>query len=382
MEEGTWFAARACALALLLSCSSLVVGCVGPTTPLGAVERSAEGLEAGAGPLASTGSGPAEEPARILFSPAYQQVHGPYTWHVVVVDPAAGDRPDPSHLRVFYNGLEVTSSARFQFRVDYRRAGEPAREVLFLEMPHLRLRPLDDHEIVVEYTTAQGRPLSARYPFPSLRDLQGEEELASTGPFAVEARVLEAVQEASRHYRINPVLLVALIAQESSFNPYALSKARALGLTQVTHLAEKDIALAFPDWPRYPGIQGFSRAKLRRLIPKVVNGRNEWRLDPVKSVWGGAHYLAYLRDRLVHAANQPKVALAGEDRDRVLAEASLAAYNSGLNRTLHWILRYRGSWLDQEGAREAKRYVRKILSYYGAFRSAPELSLGEWGEES
>ncbi len=374
MEEGTWFAARARALVLVLCCLPLLAGCVGPSTPLGAVDRSAEGPEAAARPSAAPAS--PGEPARILFSPAYQQVHGPYTWQVVVVDPAAGDRPDASRLRVFYNGLEVTESARFQFRVDYRRAGEQAGEALLLEMPHLRLRPLDDHEIVVEYTTAQGRPISSRYPFPAVQDLEGEEELASTGPFSVEGRVLEAVYEASRHYRLNPVLLVALIAQESSFNPNALSKARALGLTQVTHLAERDIVRAFPDWPRYPEIQTFSRRKLGRLIPRVIHGGNEWRLDPVKSVWGGAHYLAYLR------ANRSTVLLAGEDRERVLAEASLAAYNSGLNRTLYWILRHRDRWLDQDNAREAKRYVRKILSYYGAFRSEPEPALAQWGEES
>jgi len=380
MEEGTCFAAWARSLAVLLFCLLLVTGCVGPTTPLGAVDRSAEGSEVS--PRAPPLLPPAEEPARILFSPAYQQVHGPYTWHVAVVDPASGERPDAGRLRVFYNGLEVTESARFQFRVDYRRSGEQAGEVLFLEMPHLRLRPLDDHEIVVEYTTAQGRAISSRYPFPAVHDLEGEEELASTSPFSVEDRVLAAVHEASRHYRLNPVLLVALIAQESSFDPYALSKARALGLTQVTHLAERDVARAFPDWPRYPGIQEFSRRKLGRLIPRVVNGTNEWRLDPVKSVWGGAHYLAYLRDRLVHEANWPKVALAGGDPDRLLAEASLAAYNSGLNRTLYWILRHRDRWLDQDNAREAKRYVRKILSYYGAFRAEPESALAEWGEES
>lgn len=380
MEEGIWFAERARTLALLLSCLPLLAGCVGPSTPLGAVDRSAEGLEAAVRPSAAPA--PPEEPARIFFSPAYQQVHGPYTWQVVVVDPAAGDRPDASRLRVFYNGREVTESARFQFRVDYRRSGEQAGKALLLEMPHLRLRPLDDHEIVVEYTTAQGRPISSRYPFPAVQDLEGEEELASTGPFSVEGRVLEAVHEASRHYRLNPVLLVALIAQESSFNPNALSKARALGLTQVTHLAEQDIVRAFPDWPRYPDIQTFSRRKLGRLIPRVIHGGNEWRLDPVKSVWGGAHYLAYLRDRLTHRANRSTMLLAGEDRERVVAEASLAAYNSGLNRTLYWMVRHRDRWLDQEDAQEAKRYVRKILSYYGAFRSDPESPLAEWGEES
>jgi hypothetical protein len=381
MEEGTGTAGKACAFILLLSSLGFLAGCLGPTTPLGAVDRSAEGppeasLQPPAEALqapAAPGAAEAEEPARILFTPSYQQVHGPYTWKVVVVDPSAPERPDAGRLRVFYNGFEVTDSARFQFRVGYRRAEERDLEALLLEMPHLRLRPLDDHDIVVKYTTARGTPVSASYPFPAVRDLGAQEAVGTTGPFSVDPTVLGAVYEASRHYRLNPVLFLALIAQESSFNPWALSKARALGLTQITHLAERDIAPAFPDWPRYPAIDGLSRNSLRRLIPQVVNGDNEWRLHPVKSVWGGAHYLSHLRGRLQHERNRPAVSLGGEDEDRVLAEATLAAYNSGLSRTLHWMLRHREQWLDQDKAKEAKRYVRKIISYYGAFRaeSAP-----------
>lgn len=372
MEEGTRTPLKARAFILLLSGLGCLVGCLGPTTPLGSVDRSAElppeaSLHAPLAPEVDA----EEESAHILFSPSYQQVHGPYTWRVVVVDPSAEGRPDASRLRVFYNGLEVTEAARFQFRVDYRRSGEGDLETLLLEMPHLRLRPLDDHEIVVEYTTARGASLSAPYPFPAVRDLGAQEALATTGPFSVAPTVLEAAYAASRHYRLNPVLLLALIAQESSFDPYALSKAKALGLTQITHLAERDIAPAFPDWPRYPGLDGLSRNSLRRLIPRVVNGENEWRLDPVKNVWGGAHYLSHLRGRLQHERNRPAVALGGEDEVRVLAEAALAAYNSGLNRTLRWLLWHREGWLDQDDAREAKRYVRKILSYYGAFRAGP-----------
>ncbi|MDW7709941.1 MAG: transglycosylase SLT domain-containing protein [Deferrisomatales bacterium] len=375
MEEDAATRSRAAALALW--CLTGLTACLGPTTPLGAVDRSTEARPAeppSAGPQPGDAS---EERPRILFDPSYQQVHGPYTWKVAVVDPSAPGRPDAERLRVFYNGLEVTESATFQFRVGYRSRGESDAEELLLEMPHLRLRPLEDHDILVQYTPAHGTPLSAVYPFPEVRDLGAEEGLATTAPFSVAEDLLDVVWEAGRHYGLNPVLLVALIAQESSFDPHALSKARALGLTQITHLAERDIAPAFPGWPRYPGIETLSRDSLRRLIPRVVNGENEWRLDPVKSVWGGAHYLSHLRGRLLHERNRPALSLGGEDEDRVLIEACLAAYNSGLNRTLHWLRHHRRDWLDQGEATEAKRYVRKILSFYGAFRAAGEASAAE-----
>jgi len=354
---------------------------------LGAVDRSVEGPELPASveavptaPGPPVAAEPPEEPARILFTPTYQQVHGPYTWRVLVVDPPAG-RPELSRLRVFYNGLEVTDAARFQFHLGYLPT-EEGEEALLLEMPHLRLQPLQDHEILVRYTAADGRSLEAPYPFPAVDDLEAEEPLATTRPFSVKPEVLAAVYEASRHYRLNPVLLAALIAQESSFDPYALSKADAIGLTQITHLAEKDIVRAFPLWPRYPGIKELSLRRLRRLIPKTVNGKNEWRLDPTKSIWGGAYYLAYLRDRLSHRANRPTVALAGGEWDLLLTEACLASYNSGLNRILYAIRKHRSAWLEQRSTREAKLYVRKILSYYGAFRGPGEEIAAVEGERS
>jgi hypothetical protein len=379
MDEADRTAAQFC-LGLLLA--ALVAGCVGPTTPLGAVDGSAsgEGPVVHASPTAQAES--PEPGARILFSPTYQRVHEPYTWHVLVVDPAAGEPLDAARLRVFYNGLEVTESARFQFRVQQCRTAEDAQEALRLEMPYLRLGPMDDHEIVVEYAPAAGPTLSARYPFPVVAGLAGEEDVATTSPFRVPAEVLETVYEASRHYRLNPVLLVALIAQESGFNPHALSKANALGLTQVTHLAEADIAPHFQGWPRYRGIQKLSRRKLRKLIPAKIHGGNEWRLDPVKSIWGGAYYLAYLRERLSVDENRRRVEKVGEAWEQLLTEAALASYNSGLNRILYHAGRYGDRWLDQAATREAKRYVRKILSYYGAFLEPSEVEAVVQGERS
>jgi soluble lytic murein transglycosylase-like protein len=114
----------------------------------------------------------------------------------------------------------------------------------------------------------------------------------------------------------------------------------------------------------------------------VINEDNEWRLNPEKSIRGGAYYLGYLRDRLMDDANRLYVANAGPDRDRNIAEATLAAYNSGLNRILYMMKIHGDAWLDQKRTREAKRYVRKILSYYGAFREEPPIPEPGPGEAS
>jgi hypothetical protein len=357
-----------------------LVGCVGPTTPLGAVDSSLNGPHTVEEPIVSqhpkeVSDSTAEERASIVFSPSFQQVHGPYTWKIIIFDPSGKMPPELSRVRVYYNDLEVTDSTQFQFEVGYEKTKESRPEAILLKMPNLRLNTMEDHTIKVDYTTFAGKKISAHYPFPYVQDFEAEETIVTTRPFTAKPEIVQSIYDASKHYKINPVLLAALIAQESSFNPNALSNAKALGLTQITHLTERDISKRFRKWPRYSGISRISRRKLRRMIPKVINSRNEWRLDPGKSVWGGAYYLAYLRGRLVDAANLQTVTKAGGDIDKVVTEACLASYNSGLNRILYTINRYEEKWLEQKKTKEAKRYIRKILSYYGAFKDDGTFSL-------
>ncbi len=359
-------------------------GCVGPATPLGAIDDLAPRAEGEAPAADPSRPDPQRPPVRpgIYFSPAFQQAHGPYDWRVAVLDPRAPAGPDPARIRVTYNGQDVTRSSNAQFRVERwleRRSGSTA---LVLTMPRLRLDPLREHRIRVTYQPARGPPWEAEYAFPRVDDFEAQEPVRTTAPFDPPPGVLEAIDAACRAYRVNPALLAALIAQESSFDPYAVSRAGALGLTQITHPTEPEIARAFPAWPRYPGIAGLSRRALRRMVPGAINGRTEWRLDPVKSVWGGAYYLAHLRDRVESPANARFVDRAGPPRDDVRAALVLAAYNSGLNRVLYYAKRFGPGWLDQRRAREAKRYVRKILSYYGAFRSAPGGTIPPLGGET
>ena len=349
------------------------LGCVGPTTPLGAVDSPSLRQRTPANSISEKKGDSASNPAigtraAILFSPSLQQVHGPYTWRVLVLDPSGAAPADLSRVQVFYNDLEVTEAAASQFELHHTLVEHGDQPALELAMPHLRLDPLEDHRIRVEYTTSGGERLAASYGFPVLAALGTRDPLDTTEPFKIDPQLRGFIERASDEFNVNPALLAALIAQESSFDPRALSRSRALGLTQVTHGTEPDIARRFPDWPRNPSLGRFSRRELEGLIPSVINRSNEWRLDPEKSIRGGAFYLGYLRDRLLAEANRRYLDNAGTDRDRIAAEASLAAYNSGLNRILYMMKSHGPEWLDQRRTREAKRYVRKILSYYGAFR--------------
>jgi len=348
--------------------------CVGPTTPLGALDhRSARHLGEWGRDVSVSGTNESH-PTKpgIYFSPSYQQVHGPYTWEIIIIDPSGQATRDFSDIQIFYNGVDVSKAANYQFVPHYGKTLWGDQEVLVLGMPHLRLNTLDEHDIHVRYRTRNGEALSARYAFPSEIDIEAEESIQTTGPFDIEPEILDAIVEAAKTFRINPVILAALIAQESGFNPHALSKAKALGLTQITHLTEKDISRNFAKWPRYPSIERLPRRRLKKMIPEKINSRNEWRLDPVKSVWGGAYYLGYLKERVTYEKNLPIILKAGKKKEEAVTEASLAAYNSGLNRVLYIIDTKEEKWLEHRKIQEARRYIRKVISYYGMFKDSPE----------
>ncbi len=78
---------------------------------------------------------------------------------------------------------------------------------------------------------------------------------------------MDTIKEAAREYNIDPLLLTALIYQESHFDPHAQSRTGVRGLLQITL-----------DTADFLGIQN--------------------RLDPQQSIMGGAMYLGYLLEQV------------------------------------------------------------------------------------
>ena len=57
-----------------------------------------------------------------------------------------------------------------------------------------------------------------------------------------EQKYLPFIRKAARHYNIDESLILGIMQTESSFNPYAISYANAMGLMQVVpHTAGRDV---------------------------------------------------------------------------------------------------------------------------------------------
>jgi soluble lytic murein transglycosylase len=130
-------------------------------------------------------------------------------------------------------------------------------------------------------------------------------------PLISEQELEPMISRFSRQHQLHPALIRAVIKAESGFDPYAVSRAGAVGLMQLMP-------------------QTAVRMDVRDLY------------DPEDNIGGGTKYLRQLLDRF--RGNLP---------------LALAAYNAGE----HVVDRYR----TLPPITETRQYVRKVLRYYRVF---------------
>lgn len=148
------------------------------------------------------------------------------------------------------------------------------------------------------------------------------------------AAYAELVARHAERQGVDPLLLLALIRQESSFNPWAESPARARGLTQVIPSTGREIARAL-------GRAAFDERDL---------------FKPAVSIEFGAYYLAAA---LRQARGELYVALAG--------------YNAGPGTAASWRQQPGNQdpdlYVEQIPYAETSVYVRKVYANYQVYRA-------------
>jgi soluble lytic murein transglycosylase-like protein len=337
--------------ALLIGSFPTLVGCAGPTSPLGAVWAITPSQARGNGIWTDTAeqSDPGLGSPLIRFSPDRQVLHGPSRMRILVEDPQ--NNFSQYRLAVRYNGMDVTESFLKQARIRVDR--DQAK--LIVEYPRVRLGADAEHLIEVAYQNSFGGYARALYEPP-----------------VCYAFKQERVDRVSSEDGFNPAFSTGLIAQESGFNPRALSWARALGLTQVTPTAEEEILQSKKDFPRYPGLNdvplGWEKAM---IVSGKVNSKNEWRLNQEQSVEGGLEYAKILAKRWGSPENTAKIRGIFHDPDKAYTQLILASYQSGYARVSAALARDGVNWLKDPDLNEARKYVNRISSFCHSFSNRP-----------
>ena len=359
------------ALLLLLAMTGSALsltGCAGPSTPLGA-PWATDSSQVKNGPLSFiasifkiSGRKPDAMAANIRIYPQRQILHRPSPMTVVVED-LGGIRANYK-LVVRYNGLDVTPSFLRQANLDFSDDGKH----LVIQVPTIRLTPQRDHLIEVVYGSGSTLNAYARLAPPTCKAVDRQKTIVTTEKFEPTNELLSLIKDISKQTGFSAAFTAALIAQESGFDPSSVSWARAIGLTQVTPIADQELGKTNSDWPRYPGINDMSQPWIKMLVlTGTANEQNEWRLNPRRSIQGGLNYAHLLLDRWRTGENTDKIRAAFEDPDSETTKLVLASYHSGYARVNSAFTRLGRSWLTAPELKEARKYVNRVFSFCDHF---------------
>ncbi len=141
------------------------------------------------------------------------------------------------------------------------------------------------------------------------------------------------LEKFARQNELDPFLMAALIRQESEFNPKAVSRANARGLTQIVPSTGRELS--------------------RRL--KVTNYSTPRLFQPTVNLQLGTFYLKTIVDKL-----------------NGHYEAALAAYNAGLSRAHSWLswgdFREPAEFVETVPFSETRGYIQTVLRNADVYR--------------
>jgi len=347
----------------LTSVGVLTAGCAGPTTPFGAIHTLTPNFEKVKIDLPKrnfSSIGDARIPT-VEFTPTRQKLHDRSYFEVKITDPAGFE--NEHEFQILHNGIDVTKN--FMRRV--RKTFSKSKTQMNLGFSHLRLLPDRAHKIEVLYWRSRwDEPAYGSFLPPTCNPFFGT-PIAQLPDFNTPDSYIHLINRVASESQWNPYFMAGLIAQESSFNPKAVSWAKAIGLTQITPIAEKEIMKLSRNvnlWPRYPSLNQMSVPTMKAMILSgKVSGGLEWRLNPRYSIAGGAKYLKYLANYWNMPSNKRALASLSEEKDIKLGRLILASYNSGASRVNSAVQRHGEDWLNQKNLKEARKYVNRIFSF-------------------
>ncbi|MCB0415761.1 MAG: transglycosylase SLT domain-containing protein [Bdellovibrionales bacterium] len=345
-------------LCLFLLFATSLPACVGPVTPFGPLNslKLKDGIE-----NEEEFSGK----AFFRFYPERQILHARSPFKVILTDPDG--IPNTAQIKAFYQGSDITLHLMQHAKITKNS------NTWTIDVQRLELTTQSDHSLTFKYiknpSPILDKIISPQNIIqtqwkPPYCDLFSNAPIQTTFPFKPKAHYLESIQKWSTNHKLNPNLVAALVAQESSFNPKAISWSKAIGLTQVTPIADLQIQEFKEEWPRAPEIKKLPILILKPLVSTgQLTSKDDWRLNPDLSIQGGILYLEYLVDYWGKPQNLELIQENLSQNEYTKTNLILASYNSGAARVAYAIKTNGENYLNSDNLSEAKKYVRKISSY-------------------
>jgi len=191
--------------------------------------------------------------------------------------------------------------------------------------------------LLAEYSRVQGHAVALRMAVSLLRESKGNWQR-----YLYPHAYWEIVSIHAEEKRLDPYLVLALIRQESLFDPEAVSPAQAYGLMQLLPSTAARVVQT----------SAVSPAKLT---------------DPTFNIATGTAYLRQLLDQF--------------DENLIMA---VAAYNAGENAVDKWKVRYPDlepdEFVESISYRETRNYVKLVLRNYRTYQRLYAKELGTGGQ--
>lgn len=340
-----------------------LVSCAGPTNPFG----SQVWINSSYQKIPETSRQLAHEAAQIKTFPESKLYHTPYDLIVQITDESGV--PKDFRYQVVYNGNIIENWWKTE-RILFDQNNPHIVSIVF---KNLSLLPERENDIKILYYRSIGAMPVVYNLNPPKCSMDEILKIGSLGVFEEKATLpINTIETLAIQNNVNPTLIAGLIAQESAFNPRAISWAKAVGLTQVTPIANKEIITEKADWPVDHRISNMSYLQLKtRIYMDKINAQTDWRLDKEKSLEGGILFIKKLKK--YWSAKKSVALLKKVFKNKIpWTDIILASYNSGAYRVKRSIKRNHRSWLEDNELKEAKKYVRKIRSYCYAFSDLEE----------
>ena len=334
----------------------VLIGCAGPSTPFGANIFISQDIKVDLNYLKN-------ENIKISSYPKKQYYNSPFHFTLNILDPYFN--LEKFKYKILYNNKELSR----WIKTETVHLPQSKNTPLKIEFSNLAILPGHINQISFLYYTSISK-LPVRYDF-NIPDCfkSYNHNLFETNPFTISKHIKKNILTYSKDYDFNPSLIAGLIAQESSFNQKALSYAYALGLTQITPTAAKEIRKYKPDWDIYPSFERMDISEIKDHLKKYqINQVNDWRLNPQKSVEGGVLYLDHLESYWAKKTNSKLLAKIF-NQNIPYTDILLASYNSGAYRVKKSIKKQKEKWLLSPELKEARKYVMNIKSYCYSFEN-------------
>lgn len=333
----------------------IFISCAGPTNPFGGeISISDEFI------ISTKASG--YQNIKIEASPDRQYYNSPYNLNIKIKDRQFSLKD--FKYKIVYNNKILNR----WYKTEEIIMPEDKDQPIEIRFKNIRFLPGNKNKITFLYFNKNNKdkPIAYHLKVPECMEEFSTDDL-NISPFKIKNSTKQNIINISSKYKYNPSLIAALIAQESSFNPKALSIAKALGLTQVTPVAHRQIASLKPKWQIYPDFERMNLLDIRDLLrDRTINYKNDWRLSEKKSIEGGLLYLNYLNS---YWSREDSARILEDvfEGDPPKTDILLASYNSGAYRVKKNILRYKKNWLLSKNLKEARKYVMNIKSYCYSF---------------